>query len=322
MGALAGDLVDIKVLVTICTRGRPVYLDACLASVCAQKPAANARMDILLVENNDRLTCQSIAERHGAASGLTIHTVFEPELGIPFARTRCGVFAAENGYDWALYIDDDETARPEWFSTMVAAARTYDADVLYGRVVPVYPAEAPRWMIGPALDKRATGSELKKAEGHNTMVRTRVFDREGLGLRFDPAMRFTGGSDTDFFSRVHAAGGRIVWVGEAVVDEIVPASRMTLRWQLHRTFRVAINISVLHEKQRGRAAAWWRSLVKGAGRLIGGLVRLPLGLAILVAPDAGKRLAFNAAKQIASALGSFAFLAGVRPQPYRQVDGG
>ena len=311
-----------RVLVTICTRGRPRLLDSCLTSVCAQEPAEGVSVEVAVIENNETLTCAELVAGHSRRSGIPIHAVLEPELGIPFARTRCGLYATENGFDWALYIDDDETARPDWLRTMVAAAKTFDADVIYGRVISVYPPETPSWMIVPEVNKRATGTLLKKAEGHNTMVRTRVFSADGLGLRFDPAMRFTGGSDTDFFTRVHGAGGRIVWVGEAIVDELVPASRMTLRWQLFRTFRVAINISVLHEKQRGKLAAMSRSLVKGIGRIIDGTVRLPLGLIALVAPEAGKKLAFNAAKQIASGLGSFAFIAGNRPQPYRQVDGG
>ena len=312
----------LRVLVTICTRGRPILLDACLASVCVQDIPDGVAVEIAVIENNAALTCQPIVEKHALASGLRIHAVHEPELGIPFARTRCGTFAIEQGFDWNLYVDDDETARPGWLSAMVGAARMYDCDVVYGRVVSIYPEGTPSWMVTPEINKRPTGAWLTKAEGHNTMVRARVFHTDGMGLRFDEAMRFTGGSDTDFFSRVHKAGGRIVWVGEAVVYEIVPASRMTVRWQLHRTFRVAVNISVLHEKQRGRAAALWRSLIKGLGRVVGGLVRAPLGGAILFAPDVGKRVAFSAAKQIASGLGSFAFIFGVRPQPYRQVDGG
>lgn len=310
------------ILVTICTRGRPKLLDACLASVCAQHPAPGARFEVAVIENNAALTCEAQLARHAAASEIAIHAVLEPELGIPFARNRCGRTAAAMGFDWALYIDDDEVAHPDWLKTFVAAARRFEADVLYGRVIPVYPEGTPGWMITPEVNKRETGAILKKAEGHNTMVRTRVFREDGLNLGFDTAMRFTGGSDTDFFSRVHEAGGKIIWVGEALVDEIIPENRMTLRWQLNRTFRVAINISVQHEKQRGRGAAILRSLVKGTGRLLGGILQLPLGALALVQPEAGKRLGFKALKQIASALGSFAYLTGNRPQPYRTVDGG
>lgn len=311
-----------RVLVTICTRGRPRLLQSCLDSVCTQLPHEAASMDILVVENNDQLTASDLIERQRQTSGRTIHLVLERELGIPFARTRCGTFAQENGYDWALYIDDDEVARPDWFRTMVEASRTYEADVIYGRVISVYPTDTPTWMIIPEVDKRPRGTILHKAEGHNTMVRTRIFDPAGLGLRFDGNMRFTGGSDTDFFSRVALAGGKIVWVGDAVVEELVPESRMTLQWQLHRTFRVAINISVLHAKQRGTSAALLRSAVKGLGRVLDGLVRLPVALLIPFMPEKGKRLTFKAGKQIASGLGSFAYLFGVRPQPYRKVDGG
>ena len=311
-----------RVLVTICTRGRPRLLQSCLDSVCAQLPHEAASMDILVVENNDQLSASDLVERQRQTSGRVIHLVLEQELGIPFARNRCGTYAQQHGYDWALYIDDDEVARPDWFHTMVEASRTYDADVLYGRVISVYPKDTPAWMISPEVDKRPRGTLLRKAEGHNTMVRTRIFDPAGMGLSFDGGMRFTGGSDTDFFSRVALAGGKIVWVGDAVVEELVPDSRMTLHWQLHRTFRVAINISVLHEKQRGKAAALLRSAVKGIGRVFDGLVRLPLAVLIPVMPDKGKRLAFHAGKQIASGLGSFAYLFGVRPQPYRKVDGG
>jgi succinoglycan biosynthesis protein ExoM len=312
---------NVRIVITICTRGRPRLLDACLSSVTSQIPVDGVHLEIAVIENNEFLTCGEIVARHARSSGIPIHAVLEPELGIPFARNACGRFAAENDFDWLLYIDDDEIARPDWFATMISASRTYKADVLYGRVVPIYPEGSPSWMVPRSINKRPTGTVLTKAEGHNTLVRSCVFRSDGMGLRFDTAMRFTGGSDTDFFSRVHFAGGRIVWVGDAVVDEDVPASRMTVEWQLRRAFRVSINIAVLHEKQNGRSAAGFRSALKGAGRIINGLFRLPSVLVGIVKPNAGKKAAFNAAKQIASGLGSFAYLFGIRPQPYRQVDG-
>jgi succinoglycan biosynthesis protein ExoM len=40
-----------------------------------------------------------------------------------------------------------------------------------------------------------------------------------------------------------------------------------------------------------------------------------------VTPSRGKRQAFKAAKQVASGLGSLAYLTGFQAQPYRKVDG-
>src|SRR5262245_11448036 len=73
----------IRVLIAICTRQRPKLLDTCLASVCAQQQTESAAFEIAIIENNDRLTCTEMAERHSKASGIPIHTVLEPELGIP-----------------------------------------------------------------------------------------------------------------------------------------------------------------------------------------------------------------------------------------------
>lgn len=312
----------VRVLVTICTRNRPVLLDQCLASVCASEPAEGATFEIAVIENNDRLTCEEIAARHEAASAIKIHCVLEPELGLPFARNRCGTHAAENGFDWLLYIDDDEVARPDWFRTMMTAMREFDADVFYGRVVAVYPEGTPAYLRERDINKRPRATRVYKAEGHNTLVRTAIFAGDGDNMRFDTSMRFTGGSDTDFFSRVAAKGRVILWIGEAVVEELIPATRMTLAWQLNRTFRVAINLSVLKAKQEGKAAAAFFSLVKGTGRLLGGLALLLPGMLAALAGEKGKRWGFKALKQIASGLGSYAYLFGVRPQPYRKVDGG
>ncbi|MAA99539.1 MAG: hypothetical protein CMN87_09085 [Stappia sp.] len=314
-----------KLCVAICTRERPRLLRECLNSVVSQEVPEWVSADVVVVENHDRETSRGVCEEVSRESGWTIHYVLEPELGIPFARDRCGVFAEAAGYDRVLYVDDDEVAHAGWLKTMTEATRSHPAEVHYGRVLYTFPPQTPAWMLPKQVNKRATGTVLTKAEGHNTLVETRVFrdpDKGGLGLHFDGSMRFTGGSDTDFFTRVHDAGGRIIWIGEAVVEELVPENRIRLGWQLNRTFRVAGNISRLHEKRSGRAAAMRRSLVKGLGRLFGGLLfETPLAIVMMVTPARGKRQAFKAAKQIASGLGSLAYLTGFQAQPYRKVDG-
>lgn len=310
-----------RLLVTICTRNRPRLLEGCLRSVTASGVPAGIECAIAVIENNHEITCAAQVERIARETGWSIFVVLEPELGLPFARNRCGITAVERGFDWVLYIDDDEEATPGWLETMIAAAQCNEADVHYGRVISIYPPGTPDWMALPEPNKRATGTLLTKAEGHNTLVKSRIFAPDGLNLRFDETLRFTGGSDTDFFTRVHKAGAVIRWLGEAVVKENVPANRMTLDWQLQRAFRVAISISVLHEKQRGKAKAALRSITKGAGRLAGGLVMMIPALPALLMGTRGKTFAFRQAKQVASGLGSFAYIFGIRPQPYRKVDG-
>ncbi|WP_306030345.1 glycosyltransferase family 2 protein [Stappia sp. MMSF_3263] len=315
-----------RLCIAICTRERPKLLRTCLASVCAQAVPDGISAEIVVVENHDMDVSRPIALDVAAQTGWTIHYVLEPELGIPFARDRCGTFAAAEGFDRVLYIDDDEIAHPGWLTTMIEATRQYPAEVHYGRVIYTYPPETPTWMVPKQVNKRPTGTVLAKAEGHNTLVDTKVFrdpDAGGFGLHFDGSMRFTGGSDTDFFTRVHDAGGRIVWIAEAIVEELVPVNRTRFAWQLNRTFRVAGNISRLHEKRAGKPKAALRSFLKGIGRIAGGLfVQLPMSAIFVVSPERGRRQAFKAAKQLASGLGSLAYLTGYQQQPYRKVDGG
>ncbi|MBC2861536.1 glycosyltransferase family 2 protein [Stappia sp. 28M-7] len=315
-----------KLCVAICTRERPKMLRACLASVCAQSVPDWVQAEIVVVENHDRETSRHVAEEVAAETGWAIHYVLEPELGIPFARDRCGTFAESAGFDRVLYIDDDEIAHAGWLETMAEATRVLPAEVHYGRVLYTWPPETPSWMVPEQVNKRPSGTVLTKAEGHNTLVETKVFrarEAGGFGLHFDGSMRFTGGSDTDFFTRVHDAGGRIVWIPDALVEELVPVNRTTLRWQLNRTFRVAGNISRLHEKRAGKQKAALRSLLKGLGRIVGGtFLFIPAAASFAVSPEGGRRRAFKAAKQIASGLGSLAYLAGHQQQPYAKVDGG
>lgn len=315
-----------RICITICTRERPVMLRACLDSVCVQAVPEGVEAWIAVVENNDRPAARAVADAVAKETGWRIDHVLEPELGIPFARTRCGRHALESGADWALYLDDDEQARPGWLAAFVAAAREHEAEVFYGRVIARYPTDTPAWMVEPEVNKRPSGALLKKAEGHNTLVTTRIFAdpaQGGFGLAFDTTLRFTGGSDTEFFGRVHDHGGRIVWVPEAEVDEIVPASRMTVRWQLRRAFRVASSLAQVQARRRGPASASIKALARGIGRTCWALTVGPVRiLANLPRREQRTREAFRAAKLLASAMGSLSYFAGVRPEPYRTVDGG
>ena len=86
-------------------------------------------------------------------------------------------------------------------------------------------------------------------------MRSSLVRADGLALRFDEAMRFTGGSDSDFFSRAVARGAIIRWVDEAVVKEIVPEERLSLRWNLERARRSGANKVYIDEQREGRGAA-------------------------------------------------------------------
>ncbi len=82
-----------RLLVTICTRNRPKLLEVCLRSVTASTVPAGVECAIAVIENNHEITCAAQVERIARETGWNIFAVLEPELGLPFARNRCGITA-------------------------------------------------------------------------------------------------------------------------------------------------------------------------------------------------------------------------------------
>ena len=55
---------------------------------------------------------------------------------------------------------------------------------------------------------------------------------------FDDKFNLTGGSDTLFFAKATKLGAKAVWVDDALVFEINPKSRVSVRWLLQRAYRL------------------------------------------------------------------------------------
>ena len=128
-----------------------------------------------------------------------------------------------------------------------------------------------------------------------------------LGLRFDPTLTFTGGTDALFFRQMKLAGCRIVYAADARVREIVPPERATLRLSLAGPLQAGLQQGAAQaatgedgRRPLGVASAWSpsgfpgnarrsaaarssvaRSLLTGhadMGHLSGGLLRVAKGL--------------------------------------------
>jgi succinoglycan biosynthesis protein ExoM len=294
-----------------------------LGSLLCQAIPGDVQPVIVVVENGETARCRDYVDEvaHQAPEYWTIIYVLETELGIPQARNRSIDVALAQKPDWIGFIDDDETVDKNWLERMVAAMRELPADVLQGPVRYIYPDDKPQWLDEKASKSKPRGTVLRTAYTNNTFMRSHVARRDGLGLRFDEAMRFTGGSDSDFFFRAFDRGAIIKWVDDAWVQEVVPPSRLTVRWQLTRALRVAANASVIHRKRLGLAAACLRYLPKSMTRLTRGALLVCIGAPLwLVGLLRGRTLLYMGRKDIASGLGGVLGLVGFAPQPYRTVD--
>ena len=58
------------------------------------------------------------------------------------------------------------------------------------------------------------------------------------GRRFNIALGRSGGEDTEFFTHMHKAGGKIAYAADALVYEPVPDGRATVSWLSKRRYRM------------------------------------------------------------------------------------
>lgn len=307
------------VCIAVCTRARPKMLRACLRSLAGQQPPPGWTLAILVIENDPRPGCASVVEEESPNSSWPIHYAHEPELGIPIARNTAVRMALGLKAGWLAFIDDDEVASPEWMGKLCNKAAQQGVDIVNGPVHYQYPVNTPGW-----FHRRATTESEMKAGSlatNNVLVRASLFEEGGLGLRFNEGMRYTGGSDGEFFRRAISLGATSAWCGDASVIETVPESRLTLKWQLSRAFRTASNVVEIELQQKGVLRAVLQRVPKNIFRLIGGSLHAPIILLWPTQLPGIQRLGFKGMKSVASALGGLARFFGFRPQPYKQIDG-
>lgn len=219
---------------------------------------------VLVVDNDPQRSAEPVVE---SAAGLDVTYVVEPEPGV--AAARSAALAAAGDAHLLVFVDDDEVPRPGWLPALVATWRDTGADAVVGPVVSVFDVPPDAWATASGIHDRdhhrglVTGQSMPRAATNNLLLdlpRVRA-----LGVDFDPRFGLTGGEDSMFTGTLVARGGRIVWCAQAVVEDRVPAERMTRNYLIERTESLA-NASARAEVallDSGRAR--WRQRARLAG---------------------------------------------------------
>jgi succinoglycan biosynthesis protein ExoM len=223
------DRADIDVC--ICTFRRP-YVAETIRSLAGQA-TGDLKMRVIVVDNDETPSARETVEQALAANGLDGIYIHAPARNISIARNACldAVTAP-----WLVFIDDDETARPGWLNALLAHRAKTNADVVFGLVKALYEPGSPKWMV--AADMHSTRAVMKNGvieTGYagNALIRTALVGNR----RFDLDLGRTGGEDTAFFSELYQHGAVLAYSDEGAADEPVPASRMSLKWLLRRSYR-------------------------------------------------------------------------------------
>jgi succinoglycan biosynthesis protein ExoM len=220
--------------VCVATFRRPRSLAELLSSL-ARQHASDFRVRIVVVDNDRECSSRDTIEAFRRSSPWEVVYDVEAVQSIAAARNRALSLVAA---DFFAFIDDDETASPDWLAMMMAACESFGADAVFGPVVSVLDDDAPRWAKQHSVfrrTRRPSGSVLRHGATGNCVVRTK-----SLGVprqTFDPAYGLTGGEDSDFFHRLYLSGRRLVWCDGAEVFERVPSHRATMDWVRRRSYR-------------------------------------------------------------------------------------
>jgi glycosyltransferase involved in cell wall biosynthesis len=230
--------------VVVPTRNRAALLGDCLHSLRGQDYPKH-RYEIVVVDDGSTDATEQVvlsAARDGR--GAPIRLIRQPPRGVNAARNR-GIRHANGSL--VCFVDDDVDTPVGWLKALVRGADQYpQAHVFVGRILLRIEGRTPKvcgretalWEAYQ-LDLGEGDCEIDDMWGGNLALRRSAISLAGP---FDASLPY-GGSDTEWVVRYLRAGGRVMYLGDALV------------W--HRRTTDALRLSSLARQQfqqgRGRA---------------------------------------------------------------------
>jgi glycosyltransferase involved in cell wall biosynthesis len=240
-----GDHTDAShVTVAVCTRDRPEDLSRCLAALARLDPPP---AEVLVIDNAPSDDRTEAVVRSSAA-----RYVREPRPGLDWARNRA---LLEAGTPIVAFTDDDVLVHPHWLRGVVLAfAEEQDAVVVTGLVAPaelITPAQVlfeaqggfgrgyvRKWMSvavadGESAARRHPGTGDAGTGANMAVRRDEALALGGFDTALDVGTATGGGGDLEFYFRVLAAGGLVVYEPAAVVRHVHRLTMRGLDRQMH-----------------------------------------------------------------------------------------
>jgi glycosyltransferase involved in cell wall biosynthesis len=211
---------DSKVSIVVCTRNRPEMLRSCLSGLF---PIHQKGHEIVVVDN-----APDTDSSYQLVKEYPYKYIVEPRIGLNHARNR----GFENSsHNIVAFTDDDCIPEKEWLEALTGP---FMDETVWGTTGLVIPFELETvaqdhfedYCANRRIFYRKFFSSPPTAPseagivgmGANMSFRREILERlGGFDTRFDGGTPTLSGGDTEFFSRVLASGGRIVYRPDALV---------------------------------------------------------------------------------------------------------
>ncbi|UKK95370.1 glycosyltransferase [Brucella pseudogrignonensis] len=237
------------ICISVVTRDRPTMLANLLASLSEIARPSCDEVSFLIVENNDKPSLNEVIDTFRTdVSGTEVTYFNRGTPGISAVRNAALNYAAEKGYDFLVFVDDDEWVEKDWLVKLLEERDRLDLDIIGSPVRPV-PFEADltlmQKVVWSGLKHSSFKSERKckfksnSGQGHTIKIATGSwmgrlsFFRE-TGLSFDQRFNLSGGEDWHLWAKAKTLGARTGWACDAIVYEAVPTTRLTLSYHFRR----------------------------------------------------------------------------------------
>jgi succinoglycan biosynthesis protein ExoM len=264
-----------SVLIGLLTFRRVNMLQRCLDGLSALTPPPVVAIRLLMVDNDPLGSAVTVLVQRRDRFPFPVDYEIEPMRGITYGRNRVVERAIALDATYVAFLDDDEVPRPDWIANLVRIIEAQDVVAVAGAVDRIYPEVPIPWVLDHrrVVAPRPEGERVREPSTANVIFRTAI--ARDWGLRFDHRFAICGGSDADFFARSWERGGRHAWTNTAVVDEYVPASRLTWKAIVQRRMSYASQKVIRCRIRRGRVTMLRKFGLKPfaqAGRGMGFLV--------------------------------------------------
>jgi succinoglycan biosynthesis protein ExoM len=235
------------VTVCICTFRRTSLL-AALGSVANQDLPKEIISHVVVVDNDGTRSAESLVSGFCADTGKELEYVHAPRQNISIAR-NAGLTACRTR--WLAFLDDDETAAPDWLRQLIAKSDGFAAT--FGQCRAIYSDATPSWIrVGDYHSNRISARRGVIETGYTSNVLIDMDFVHTHKLHFDEEYGRTGGEDTKFFFAMVQKGARLAYAPEAVAYEEVSQKRATLRWIIARRYRAGQTYAKLYRTYDAR----------------------------------------------------------------------
>jgi glycosyltransferase involved in cell wall biosynthesis len=231
--------------VALCTHNHADRLLRTLADLPRLR-CPEASWELLIVDNASNDGTPQLLADHRWPDGWRVRTVREAQLGLSNARNRA---IREALGEYIIFIDDDETADPDWLCAFERLILAHAPDAFGGRIEVLFEDDRPAWLQDELLgflgqlNRHARIAPLvdpgTSFYGGNFGFRRNVCERVGL---FDASLGRkggdnTGGEEVEFYRRLLDAGFKVWWTPEAVIHHRIQAAKLARGYFLELHYR-------------------------------------------------------------------------------------